>query len=249
MAIEKTASYSAQKKYVMDILQSCYDLSRNGIPKVDKPVKDLVQDYLDKYKDKETATKVLVRNQIIKCTTSGFLTGLGGLITLPVAIPANVSSVLYMQMRMIEAIALMNDYDLKNDETQTFVYACLAGVSVNSLLKQATIKFGSKLSNNLIKKIPGKVLTSINQKVGFRFVTKFGQTGVINIAKLVPGVGGVVGGGFDLIETRMIANRAYNWFAKGDLSDDKLTKSSLDKENTFDLEEVNSEDLPLDPEI
>ena len=32
--------------------------------------------------------------QVAKCGTSGFLTGLGGLITLPVAIPANIASVL-----------------------------------------------------------------------------------------------------------------------------------------------------------
>ena len=40
-------------------------------------------------------------------------------------------------MRMIACTAYMSDYDLNSDQTQTFVYACLAGVAVNSLLKQA----------------------------------------------------------------------------------------------------------------
>ena len=35
---------------------------------------------------------------------------------------------------------------------------------------------------------------------------------------MVPGVGAVVGGTFDLVETRIIANRAYKWFLKGDFS-------------------------------
>ena len=35
----------------------------------------------------EEAAKALIRGQLAKCSTSGFLTGLGGLITLPVAIP------------------------------------------------------------------------------------------------------------------------------------------------------------------
>ena len=39
----------------------------------------------------EEAAKALIRGQLAKCSTSGFLAGLGGLITLPVAIPANIS--------------------------------------------------------------------------------------------------------------------------------------------------------------
>ena len=70
---------------------------------------------------------------------------------MPVAIPANIGSVIYVQMRMIACTAYMADYDLNSDQTQTFVYACLAGVAVNSLLKQAGIKFGIKFANGVIK--------------------------------------------------------------------------------------------------
>ena len=114
--------------------------------------------------------------------------------------------------------AYMADYDLNSDQTQTFVYACLAGVAVNSLLKQAGIKFGVKFANGVIKKIPGKVLTKINQKVGFRFITKFGSKGIVNLGKMLPGVGAIVGGGLDLVETKVIADRAYKWFMTGDFS-------------------------------
>ena len=93
----------------------------------------------------------------------------------------------------------------------------------------------------MVKKIPGTVLTKINQKVGFRFLTKFGEKGIINIAKLVPVVGGVIGGGFDLVETKVIANRAYKMFIKGDLSafDDK------DDDNVIDAE-IDTIETPAD---
>lgn len=97
-------------------------------------------------------------------------------------------------MRMIACVAYMTGFELDSDETQTFVYACLAGVAVNVLVKQASIKFGMKFANGLIKKIPGKVLIKINQKVGFRFLTKFGTKGVVNLGKLLPGVGALVVG-------------------------------------------------------
>lgn len=206
---------------IMALLDSCYEKCLNGIPYVSPPVSELANDYLDKYPTKQQACKAMLNNQIIKCTTSGFITGFGGAITIPVSLPANISSVLYVQMRMIACTAYMAGFELNSDQTQTFVYACLAGVSVNALVKQAGIKFGVKFANGLIKKIPGKVLTKINQKVGFRFITKFGSKGIINLGKLVPGVGAIIGGGLDLVETKAISARAYKWFFEGDFSGDQ----------------------------
>lgn len=214
---------------IMKILDNCYEACLNGIPKVSDDVKLVADEYLNKYKNKETACKKMLDNQIIKCTTSGFITGFGGILTLPVSLPANITSVIYVQMRMIACAAYMGGYDLSSDETRTFIYACLAGVAVNGLIKQASLKFGVKFANVLIKKIPGKVLTKINQKVGMRFITKFGTKGVINLGKMVPGVGAVIGGSLDFIETKVIANRAYKWFIENDFSleDDEETTDNI----------------------
>ena len=85
-----------------------------------------------------------------------------GGITLPVALPANIANVLYVQMRMIACTAYMAGYDLNSDQTQTFVYACLAGVAVNQLLKKVGIKIGEKIFDNLIDQIPGRVLKELD---------------------------------------------------------------------------------------
>lgn len=204
---------------VMNLLDSCYEKCLNGVSMVSPSVEDMADDYLNKYPTKEEACKAMLNNQIVKCTTSGFVTGFGGFIVMPIAIPANISSVIYVQMRMIACTAYMAGYELNSDQTQTFVYACLAGVALNNALKQAGIKVGIKLANGVIKKIPGKVLTKINQKVGFRFITKFGTTGVVNLGKMIPGVGAIGGGGFDLAETKIIAKRAYKWFWQGNFAE------------------------------
>lgn len=219
---------------IMELLDTVYKKTINGIPKVSQPIDVLANDYLSNNDSTEKAARQFVNYQVAKCTTSGFVTGLGGLITLPVAIPANVSSVMYVQMRMIACLAYMGGYDTHNDQVQTLVYACLAGISIDQIIKQAGIKFGTNFTTAMVKKIPGTVLTKINQKVGFRFLTKFGEKGIINIAKLVPVVGGVIGGGFDLVETKVIANRAYKMFIKGDFSaldnknDDKFIDAEID---------------------
>ena len=217
---------------IMELLDTLYEKSINGIPKVSQTIDVLANDYLSKNDSREKAAKQFVNYQVAKCTTSGFVTGLGGLITLPVAIPASVSSVMYVQLRMIACLAYMGGYDTNSDQVQTLVYACLAGISIDQIIKQAGIKFGTKFTTAMVKKFPGTVLAKINQKVGFRFLTKFGEKGIINIAKLVPVVGGVIGGGFDLVETKVIANRAYKMFIKGDFYalDDKDNDEIVDSE-------------------
>ena len=159
---EKEKKTVIAQEDVMKILDSCYEKCLNGIPKVSPSVEEMANDYLKKYKTKEEACKAMIRNQITKCTTSGFITGFGGFITIPVTLPANITSVIYVQMRMIACTSYMAGFDLDSDQTQTLVYACLAGVAVNNVMKQASIKFGVKFANGLIKKIPGKVLIKIN---------------------------------------------------------------------------------------
>ena len=112
---------------IMSVLNSCYEKCLNGIPKVSQNVQDLSDEYLRKYPSREKAAKAFIKNQVVKCTTSGVLTGFGGLITLPVTVPANISSVLYVQMRMIACLAYIGGYEVDSDQVQTLVYACLAG--------------------------------------------------------------------------------------------------------------------------
>ena len=212
----------------MNMLDSCYSKVLDGIPLVSPTVEELANDYLKKHDTKEDAIKDMLKNQVMKCATSGFVTGFGGFITMPVAIPANIGSVIYVQMRMIACCAYIMDYDLNSDQTQPFVYACLAGVALNAAFKQAGIKFGVKMAQSLINKIPGKVLIKINKKVGFRFLTKAGTKGIINIGKLVPGVGAFIGGGFDLVETKIIADRAYKWFYENNFVGDEKSEEKDD---------------------
>lgn len=228
---------------IMKLLDSCYEKCLNGVPKVSPNVEDMAKNYLQKHRSKEEACKVMIKNQIIKCTTSGFITGFGGIITMPVTLPANIGSVLYVQMRMIACTAYMAGFELNSDQTQTFVYACLAGVSVNELIKQAGIKFGVKFANGLIKKIPGKVLTKINQKVGFRFITKFGSKGIVNMGKLLPGVGAIIGGGLDLAETKIIADRAYKWFFEGNF--ENANSNSEEKAIVVEVDDAGFEETEM----
>lgn len=200
---------------VQALLDACYQAALDGIPKVSSSVDTLVDEYRGKSETTAEAARKLISNQLIKCSASGFLSGVGGALTLPVtvaAVSADIGSVIYMQMRMVAALAQMGGYDIHSDQVQTMVYVCLTGKAMSDILKSAGIKTSERLAVNVIKKLPGSVCTAINRRVGMRFVTKFGEKGVVNLGKMVPVVGGVVGGGFDFATTKTIGDNAYRMF-------------------------------------
>jgi uncharacterized protein (DUF697 family) len=196
----------------MKALDWSYDKAINGgVPGMDTAI-ELADSYLQKSGTLDEKVKSLILWQNTKSATSGFLTGLGGLITLPVAVPANITSVILVQMRMVAAIAHMGGYDLKDDQVKSFVYACLAGNAAKDILKNAGVQIGKKLALTGIKKIPFEVIKKINQAVGFRLLTKFGEKGIINLGKMVPLAGGIIGGTVDAVATNTIGNVAHKLF-------------------------------------
>lgn len=196
------------------ILDTIYEKALNGIPMVSHSVDEIADDYLSHHDTPEAAARSLARWQVAKCGTSGFLSGLGGIVTLPVTVPANIGSVIYVQMRMIAAIAKMGGYDVNSDQVQTMVYMCLTGSTIADIVKETGIQIGTKSLTAAIKKIPGSVLTKINQKIGFRFLTKFGEKGAINLGKLVPIAGGLIGGGVDVARPSSYQETPYAYSSR-----------------------------------
>ena len=198
-----------------NILAAIYEKALDGIPKVSRSIEEFANDYLSKYDAPDRAATELVKYQVIKCGTSGFLTGLGGILTLPVSVPANISSVLYVQMRMVAAIAKIGGYDVRSDQVQTLVYLCLTGSAAADAIKTICVQIGVKTLKEALKKVPGTVLIKINQRIGFRLLTKFGEKGVINLGKMLPVAGGIIGGAFDVASTTIIAKNAIKLFIEG----------------------------------
>ena len=202
------------EREMMNLLDVCYDKTLQGVLPGEKSIEELAEDYLAKTNSREKAIDKLIGYQTVLCGTNGFITGLGGLLVLPVAIPANVAGVIYVQLRMIAAIAHINGYDIYSDQVRTIAYACLTGSSAANILKNVGIKISEKMAVNALKKVPGAILIKINQQVGFRLVTKFGQKGLVNVIKIMPLVGGVVGGVFDTGMTLTIGNIAKKLFSE-----------------------------------
>lgn len=154
----------------------------------------------------------LIRWQNTKAATSGFVNGLPGLPFMPLTIPTSLTAAWYIQLRMVAAVAHLGGYDIRDDQVRTLSYVCLCGNGAKDVLKEIGVAIGTKLTQQAIRSVSGAAIVRINQAVGFRLLTKFGQHGVINLGKAVPIVGGVIGGAFDGIATNIIGNVARETF-------------------------------------
>jgi hypothetical protein len=177
---------------------------------------ELAAQYRAEHGHPEVAIFHLVRNQVRWITGSSFALNLPGVLAMPVTLPTNLVSAMYLQLRLVQTIAVLRGYDLKSAEVRAMVFVCLLGSKAGQALKAAGVAVSGKVTKNLLKSLSANVLRSINQQVGFRLFTKAGTTGVVNIASWLPLIGGVVGGSIDYIATRAIAHAAQHYFTPRD---------------------------------
>ena len=196
-------------------MEWAYEKAVNGVAGLGSAT-ELAENYMKKKDSPLKQADSLIRWQITKAGKTGFVTGLGGLVTMPVTVPANIASVLYVQIRMIAAIAHIGGHDLSDDRIKSLVYVCLVGNGAREVIQETGIVISKNLTKSAIKAIPGKSLVAINKKVGFRLLTKFGEKGAVNLGKVVPVAGGIVGLAIDAVTTKLIGKVAKKVFISED---------------------------------
>lgn len=212
---------------MQQLLDWSYDKAVQGIPGMGSAI-DLAEGYMTGSGTTEDKINSLIRWQNTKAGSAGFVAGLGGLITLPVTLPANIASLIYVHIRMVAAIAHMTGHDLKHDKVKALIYLCLLGSSMNEVAKDFGITSDTNFATSYIEKnVTGVALTKIKRAVSFRLVTKFGTKGLINVGRVVPVLGGVICGGFDVFTTNIVGNQARKTFLAFKPTDYQVGLSSL----------------------
>jgi hypothetical protein len=199
------------EKIILQVLEWSYGKAIGGAGFLGS-AGELANDYLEKSSSNREAVANLINWQTAKCATTGFVTGMGGVITLPFAIPANVASVLLFQLQMIAAIAIIGGHDPRSDRVRSLAFICLTGSAATDLLKQLGVRVGEKTALLAMEAISVQVAAKVNKLVGLRLLTKFGKKGFINFSKAVPVVGGIVCGSVDAATTRIIGKTAAKYF-------------------------------------
>ncbi len=185
----------------------------DGLGKIDS-AQEVADAALREEAGADEAIDAIVSQHVKLAATGGFLTGLGGFVTLPVALPANVVGFYVIATRMVAAIAAVRGHDLKDPGVRTAVLLALTGDDATEILRKAG---GGVVTGRAtafaLGRLPPAALMAVNKGVAFRIVVKLGQKGLGRLGRMVPLAGGVIGGGVDAYVMRRIAKHARNELA------------------------------------
>lgn len=160
----------------------------------------------------ERAIDAMVRSHLKLAAAGGFVTSVGGFVTMPIALPANVLEFYLVATRMVAGIASIRGYDLLKPEMRSAVLLALVGADADDLLKKAGYPSTGRLADLVVQRLPGPALMGVNKAVGFRLLTSVGKKSLPRLGKAVPLVGGAVGAGVDTFLLSRIARHARQEF-------------------------------------
>jgi uncharacterized protein (DUF697 family) len=211
---EKEIKYEKDAPKMAQMLDWAYDQAVNGMPLLSSAAEQ-AEKYAKKYpNDPGRQANALIRRQIAMAAASGFVTGLGGFLTIPVMMPANIVSVLYVQLKMIASIAHIYGHYVKDDHVRAMAYMCLIGDVANKSTESFGLKLGEKITISLIKNLGWDTIKAINKKVAYALLAKLGEKGLVGANKLIPLVGGAISASFDAVSTSAVGKMAKKVFSE-----------------------------------
>lgn len=161
----------------------------------------------------------LIKESVAAAGSTGFVTGLGGFVTLPVSVPANVAGALIINARLAGGIAYLRGYNLDDPHVQAMIPLVTLGAGAQTALAAISTQIGVKLSEQALKNVSIDLIRKINRKVGFMLLAKYGtKRAAVTLAKAIPFVGGLVSGAVDAGLTAAVGKAAKRWFDLGGTS-------------------------------
>ena len=158
---------------------------------------------------------------------TAFASGIGGGVTLPVSIPAALYSTWIIQARLAGAIAVIYGYSPEDDRVRAFILLSILGSAGRDVFKSAGVKIAGEFTSSMIKKIPAEVMKEIYRRTGLKLLTTAGEKGGLNLMRLVPVAGGVMGGLIDSFACFAAGRSARRIFGGREFSDMYLQRYSM----------------------
>lgn len=168
---------------------------------------------LGKRGDVDGAIEAMVGTHVSLASAQGFVTNLGGLTTLVVALPANIAGIAIVQIRLVAAIAHLRGYDIDDPRVRTALILCLMGRDgVTRLVESGelpttplAIATAPVFDASLDRQVAEKVFAELAGRIG-------GRHAAVMLARRIPLLGGGVGGALDALSTHEIGTYAKSQF-------------------------------------
>ncbi|WP_040162140.1 EcsC family protein [Nigerium massiliense] len=212
-ALDEARDPSEGQGAITDLIQRILSVGLDGVGPVAGAKKVADEALKDNHGDREAAIDDLARKHIRLGASGGFVTSLGGFITMPVALPANVFEFYVLATRAVGAVATLRGYDISKPEIRTAVLLTLIGTKSDDILTKVGINTGANTVSSLASKnLPKAAIMMINKAVGFQLLKSLGERSLTRLGRLVPAAGGVIGALFDGTMMSRITKQAREEF-------------------------------------
>jgi hypothetical protein len=184
-----------------------------------KGARDLVDPLRRKGMSPEAIVDRLVTTQCGHAAVQGAVTSAGGIATAAVGAPVGLAATLLVQARLTAAIAYAFGHDPATPEVRDRIEACVSGSTDATAAKRTGIASGRKAASYLLPKLQQQAAAraAARAAAGRSAGAVTSRVAAATGARAVPVVGALVGGVFDLVSTRRVADRARRAFAPGGL--------------------------------
>lgn len=177
-------------------------------------VADDSQDAVAVPADRDAVIAQIIRESVLAAGGTGFVTGVGGFIALPLTLPTNVTGNVVINARMVGAIAYLLGHDLDDPHVQASILLTVAAADAPKVLAELGVEIGPGTTHEAIARLPVPVVREINRRAGFFLLAKYGGKRLaFQAIRGLPVVGGLVGGGIDAGVTRYVGALATRTFA------------------------------------
>jgi hypothetical protein len=217
-ALELAASEPVSDNAVSRMVQLLLDVGIDGVGPL-KSAREIADEAVRQSRTADAAVAKVARSHVVKGAAGGFVTSVGGFVTMPVALPANVVEFYIGATRMVAGIATLRGYDVDDPQVRSAVLLTLVGSEADEVLAKAGLTKGSGKVLGLVgQQLPPAALLMLNKAIGFRLLRGVGEKAFARLGRAVPLAGGVVGGGIDVWMMKRIADHAMKEFppAPGD---------------------------------
>ena len=178
-----------------------------------------IESYVDKLRSQnpgvtsDALAKKILSRKSMKNGLVGAVTGLGGMITLPVTIPTDLICSWRIQASMAFSIAYAYGHTKDTTDLRTDLFLILAGDSSKEVLKRLGIETTKGVTKKLVDKyITREVMVKIWKYIPQKIITKAGEKSATSFMKMVPLVGAPVGFVFDWSATQAVGRVAMSYY-------------------------------------
>jgi hypothetical protein len=164
--------------------------------------------------DDHARVEALIRRESRKNAFCTAVTNLGGVLTLPVAIPANIYASFAYQARLAAAVALVYGHDIRSEKVRVLVGLSLAGKKAVDLLKGLGVRFTVMLLERGAAQLSDRAMTEIGSGVGLRILASGGERASGLLLKSIPVASAAVCGAIDWRYCRAVGRVSRDIFRR-----------------------------------